>query len=231
MSLIVLCFLHSTSVLSFYIDVALTLSTGIKFKPKGATAVSFNLRTTTKGRAYWILNVCLVTSVEWCYYWCSYFFRPTVTYCFSICCCPEFPFVLLPPVVGTKYSNSDAIPLVNKSLIWWRHQMEIFPALLALCVENSTVTGESSTQRPVTRSFDVFFDLRLNKRLNKQWWGRRFETPSCPLWRHCNVIDAILFLLFPGICVAANTKFSIGIVCQTHNYWFSYLRFLVIVLV
>ena len=31
-------------------------------------------------------------------------------------------------------------------------------------------------QRPVTRSFDVFFDLRLNKRLSKQWWGWWFET-------------------------------------------------------
>ena len=42
-------------------------------------------------------------------------------------------------------------------------------------------------QRPVTRSFDVFFDLRLNKRLSKQSWGWWFETLSRPLWRHCNV--------------------------------------------
>ena len=43
------------------------------------------------------------------------------------------------------------------------------------------------TQRPVTRSFDVFFDLRLNTRLSKQSWGWWFETLSRPLWRHCNV--------------------------------------------
>ena len=43
------------------------------------------------------------------------------------------------------------------------------------------------SQRPVTRSFDVFFDLRLNKRLNKQSRRRWFEAPSCSLWRHCNV--------------------------------------------
>ena len=65
---------------------------------------------------------------------------------------------------------------------WLRHQMETFPALLAIC----TVTGEFPAQRPVTRRFDVFFDLRLNKRLSKQWWGRWFETPSHPLWPHCN---------------------------------------------
>ena len=51
---------------------------------------------------------------------------------------------------------------------------------------NSPVTGEFPAQRPVTRSFDVFFDLRPNKRLSKHSWGWRFETPSRPLWRHCN---------------------------------------------
>ena len=45
------------------------------------------------------------------------------------------------------------------------------------------------TQRPVTRSYDVFFKLRLNKLLCKQWWGWLFETPSCPLWRHCNELS------------------------------------------
>ena len=41
----------------------------------------------------------------------------------------------------------------------------------ALCVGNSSVTGEFPAQRPVTESFDVFFDLLLNKRLNKQSLG------------------------------------------------------------
>ena len=69
---------------------------------------------------------------------------------------------------------------------WWRHQMETFSALLAICAGNSPVTGEFPAQRPVTRSFDVFFDLRLNKRLNKQSRGWWFETLSRPLWRHRN---------------------------------------------
>ena len=43
------------------------------------------------------------------------------------------------------------------------------------------------SQRPVTRGVDVFFDLRLNKRLSKQSRCQWFETPSCSLWRHCNV--------------------------------------------
>ena len=68
-------------------------------------------------------------------------------------------------------------------LSWWRHQMEAFSASLAICAGNSPVTA----QRPVTRSFNVFSDLRLNKRLSKQSWGWWFETLSRPLWRHCNV--------------------------------------------
>ena len=50
------------------------------------------------------------------------------------------------------------------------------------------------TQRPVTRRFDVFFDLRLNKRLSKQPWGWWFETLSRPLWRHRNVMTLSHYL-------------------------------------
>ena len=71
---------------------------------------------------------------------------------------------------------------------WWRHQMETFSALLAFCAGNLPWTGEFPAQRPVTRSFDVFFDLRLDKRLSKQSWGWWFETLSYTLWRHRNAM-------------------------------------------
>ena len=61
---------------------------------------------------------------------------------------------------------------------WWRHEMETFSAILALCAGNSTVTGEFTSQRPVTRSFDVSFDLHLNKQLSTHSWGWWFQTPS-----------------------------------------------------
>ena len=76
---------------------------------------------------------------------------------------------------------------------WWRHQMETFSALLAICAGNSPVPGEFPAQRPVTRSFGAFFDLRLNKRLRQQSWGWWFEKLSHPLWRHCNCLQ------FPNI--------------------------------
>ena len=84
-------------------------------------------------------------------------------------------------LVSSRHAPSHYL---NQS--WWRHQMETFSALLAIYVGNSPVPGEFPPQRPVTRSFDVFFDLPPNKWLSKQSWGWWFETPSRPLWRHGN---------------------------------------------
>ena len=72
---------------------------------------------------------------------------------------------------------------------WWCHQIETFSALLALWAGNSTVTGELPAQSPVARSFDIFFDLRLNKQLSKQSWGWWFETSSLPLLCHSDVLS------------------------------------------
>ena len=74
-------------------------------------------------------------------------------------------------------------------VIKWKHFARYWPF----------VTDDFPSQRPVTRSFDVFFDLCLNKQLSKQskrWW---FETPSRSLWRHCN-----------GDC---------WVVCNIASYW------------
>ena len=90
------------------------------------------------------------------------------------------------PALGVQSKNEMHHTGLSHIFPWWRHQMETFIALLALCTGNSPVTGEFPAQRPVTRGFDVSFDLHMNKRLSKQsrrWW---FETPSGSLCRHCN---------------------------------------------
>ena len=61
----------------------------------------------------------------------------------------------------------------------------IFRVTGPLCGE-FTGPGEFPTQRPVTRIFDVFLDLRLNKRLSKAPLGWWFKTSSWSLWRHRN---------------------------------------------
>ena len=67
--------------------------------------------------------------------------------------------------------------------------METLSASLALCAGNSPVTGEFPSQRPVPRSFDALFDLRLDKWLSEQSRRRWFRTPSRSLWCHCNERD------------------------------------------
>ena len=76
---------------------------------------------------------------------------------------------------------------------WRQHKLSLtssngnISALLAFCGGKPPVTGGFPSQRPATRSFDIFFDLRLNKRVSNQSRRRWFETPSRSLWRHRNV--------------------------------------------
>ena len=67
---------------------------------------------------------------------------------------------------------------------WITHEMTCQTKVMRAvgCLENPF-----PSQRPVTQSFDILFDLRLNKRLSKQSWGWWFETLSRPLWRHSHV--------------------------------------------
>ena len=82
--------------------------------------------------------------------------------------------------------NVDHHTLRPLATPWWRHQMEVFSALLVICA--GKFTGSRWISR--TKASDVelwcFFDLRPNKRLSKQSWSWWFETPSCPFWRHSN---------------------------------------------
>ena len=75
---------------------------------------------------------------------------------------------------------------------WWRHQMETFSALLAICAGNSPVTCEFTAQRLVTRSFDVFFDLLLDKQIN----GWVINREAGGLGRNRTHYDATVILWF-----------------------------------
>ena len=77
---------------------------------------------------------------------------------------------------------------------WWRHQVEPFSALLAFCAGNSPVTGEFPAQRSVTRSFDVFFDLRLRPWTNS--WANNGDAGD--LRRHRAHYDVIVMPRLSG---------------------------------
>ena len=91
-------------------------------------------------------------------------------------------------------SRKRIIPMMTSS------NGNIFRVTGLLCGEFTT--GEFPSQMPVTRSFDVFFDLRLNKWLSKQSWGWWFETPLRWLWRHYN--ECLIWnILKKGTCRAS----------------------------
>ena len=73
-----------------------------------------------------------------------------------------------------KFLSSRAFERCHDDVIKWKQ----FTALLPLCEGNPPVTDGFPSQRTVTRSFDVFFDRRMNKRLSKQSRHRWFDTPS-----------------------------------------------------
>ena len=73
-------------------------------------------------------------------------------------------------IAQITFTTIDVICTGDRSRYsWWRHQMKTFSAILAIRAGNSPVPGEFPAPRPVTRSFAVFFDLRLNK------WLRRYR--------------------------------------------------------
>ena len=98
-----------------------------------------------------------------------------------------------------KYGHQNYINCYTDSfsyhddIIKWKHFPRNWPF-----VQGIHRPGDFPTQRPVMWSFDVFFDLRLNKRLSKQPWGWWFEMPLWSLWRQCNAISGIIWVSSKG---------------------------------
>ena len=86
-------------------------------------------------------------------------------------------------VVWKKWSSWVKMTKIHDDVIKWKHFPRYWPFVQGIL----QWPVNSPHKRPVTQSFDVFFDLRLNKRLSKQSRGWWFEMPSHTLWRHCNV--------------------------------------------
>ena len=78
-------------------------------------------------------------------------------------------------------------PIISEQRLisWWRYEMEHFPRYWPF-VRRTTVTGGFSSQRASDTELWCFLGVRLNRRLNKQWKCRWFETQWRSSWRHCN---------------------------------------------
>ena len=105
-------------------------------------------------------------------------------------CLLKFQFNSFSTWAGSENVSGYPIVKEGQSVVVW----ELSPnsAVISWGFWTYFFIGEFPAQRPVTRSFDVFFDLRLNKPLSKQWWGWWFETLWGPLWRHCNAVFVTL---------------------------------------
>ena len=81
----------------------------------------------------------------------------------------------------------ETIVNATRILSWWRHQTETFPRYWPFVrgIHRSPVNFLQKGQWRGALMFSLI--CALNKRLSKQWWGWWFETPSCPLWRHCSI--------------------------------------------
>ena len=104
-----------------------------------------------------------------------------------------------------NYRSSRAWQIVTRQPMMTSSNRNIFRVTGSLC---GKVTGHPwiPLQKRATRRFDVFFDLRLIKRLSKRSWGWWFETPLRPLWRQCDA-----FLGYPpGILSCCQ-------ICTTHS--------------
>ena len=112
---------------------------------------------------------------------------------------------------GLSWANSNC-----HKQPWWRHQMEAFSALLAICAGNSPVSGDFPAQRPVTLSFGVFFDLWPNKRLSKQPWGWWFDTPSGSIWCHSN--DNLIHDFHISLCWKVFSLQQFRCVCRVNAF-------------
>ena len=103
--------------------------------------------------------------------------------------CVNYYSTIIYPILNYNYIGKIPISQHNviqnhwyhDDVIKWKHFSRYRPF-----VRGIHQSIEFPAQRPVMRSFDVFLDLRPNKRLSKQPWGWWFETPSWSLWRQCN---------------------------------------------
>ena len=139
------------------------------------------------GYVYWCNHLSFCLNCAWVQTWCGY--QKILRECYILFIDESRILSLSLECHDISRYHFSHFEWRHRLNTWWRHQMETFSALLAICAGNSPVPGEFPAQRPVTRSFDVFLDLRLNKRYSKQSWGWRFETLSRSLWRHRNEFD------------------------------------------
>ena len=110
-------------------------------------------------------------------------------------------------VTGHSWKRKAEVKSIHDDVIKWKHFPRNWPFVRAV-----------NSQRSVTRSFDIFFDLRLNKRLSEQSWGWWFETLSCPLWRHRNDCTSLINQLMYHLGILSSVPYSANRPAQCYPF-------------
>ena len=155
---------HSYGVLDCAFSLSRTVRSKIKCELENRAALSSSKQAGNSRKNTSLHGQLFTTADTHIAHWCHN--SQSLKYGYSNAGLPSMPWVYLPVMMTSSNGKISA--------------------LLVLCEGNSPVTGEFPSQRPVTRSFGVFFDLSLNKRLSKPTRRRWFETQSPSLWHHCN---------------------------------------------
>ena len=123
-----------------------------------------------------IMSDCITTTKQSATKPCAYFLGYTVywtTYFVHIVSSTSAKWILCSPVTHICIMTSS--------------NGNIFRVTGQMCGEFTGHRWISGTKASDAELWCYFsFDMRLEKRLSKQWRGWWFDTPSCPLWRHCN---------------------------------------------
>ena len=124
----------------------------------------------------------------------------------AVCCSSD------DPTIYTSFAHDDVIK--------WKHFPRCWPLVRG-------IPGEFPTKRPVTRSFDVYFNVRPNKRLSKQSWGWWFETPShpfCVIVMLCGNFTKYCHKRKPFVFESANVTFITTVTVNMDRHALNYFR-------
>ena len=110
----------------------------------------------------------------------------------EFCNIPWYSILVWYQINRVVYGPAVTFPTYEIKSCMMMSSNEKISASLVLCEGNPPVTGGFPLQRPVTWSFDVFFDQSRDKRLSKQSRRQWFETPLRSLWLHLNGIHIVI---------------------------------------
>ena len=127
-------------------------------------------------------------------------------------------------------------PIVSAA--WTRRHMRTFSVLLVFCEGNSPVPDEFPSQRPVTRNFDVVFDLRLNRDAGDLRRQRAHYDVTVTIWTISNLsvfhlkrkmlssmfISVVVLLSFYRLILCLPIQSSVLIHRHRHTYTITRVR-------